>query len=224
MNGDRQRETGLIDGHDPHRRRMDAIYRRQRHIYDVTRRFILPGRDRLIRDLAVPDGGSVLEIGCGTARNLGMAARLFPAAKLYGIDLSDEMLRTARRKIGTSSITLAQADATAFDPAALFGTPLFDRVFLSYALSMIPGWREALSNALGCVAPGGRLSVVDFGQLEGWTPVVRAALFSWLARFTVEPRADLEDVMRELAEADAATLTFTRPLRGYAQYGIITKT
>ena len=50
--------------------RMDAIYRGQRHIYDVTRRYYLLGRDGLIADLDVPAGGTVLEIGCGTGRNL----------------------------------------------------------------------------------------------------------------------------------------------------------
>jgi S-adenosylmethionine-diacylgycerolhomoserine-N-methlytransferase len=55
--------------------RMDAIYRGQRHIYDLTRRYYLLGRDMLIRDLAPPAGGSVLEVGCGKARNLIAVAR-----------------------------------------------------------------------------------------------------------------------------------------------------
>ena len=49
---------------------MDRLYRRQRHFYDVTRKHYLLGRDRLIDGLAPPSGGRVLEIGCGTARNL----------------------------------------------------------------------------------------------------------------------------------------------------------
>ena len=50
--------------------RLDRNYRYQRRVYDLTRRYYLLGRNRLIADLAPPDRGCVLEIGCGTARNL----------------------------------------------------------------------------------------------------------------------------------------------------------
>ena len=49
---------------------MNQIYRWQRYIYDFTRKYYLLGRDRLIAELDVPPGGRVLEVGCGTARNL----------------------------------------------------------------------------------------------------------------------------------------------------------
>ena len=81
---------------------MDAIYRTQRHFYDLTRKYYLLGRDRLIRDLAPPPGGTVLEIGCGTGRNLISAARAWPEARLFGIDISEAMLATARAKVARS--------------------------------------------------------------------------------------------------------------------------
>ena len=77
---------------------MDRLYRRQRHFYDVTRKYYLLGRDRLIEGLAPPPGSRVLEIGCGTARNLVAAAQAWPDAQFYGIDISAEMLATARQR------------------------------------------------------------------------------------------------------------------------------
>ena len=59
---------------------MDRMYRHQRHIYDLTRKFYLLGRDRLIAALD-PAAGDVLEIGCGTGRNLILAARRYPNAR-----------------------------------------------------------------------------------------------------------------------------------------------
>ena len=106
---------------------MDRIYRHQRHIYDLTRKYYLLGRDRLIARLSPARGMRVLEIGSGTARNLVRAARAYPDIDLFGIDISHEMLETARRTVVrerlTAHIQLAQADATRFDPALLFGTP-----------------------------------------------------------------------------------------------------
>ena len=74
---------------------MDRLYSRQRFIYDATRRYYLWGRDELIANLDVPEGGTALEIGCGTARNLVAAARRYPSARLFGLDISEVMLATA---------------------------------------------------------------------------------------------------------------------------------
>jgi S-adenosylmethionine-diacylgycerolhomoserine-N-methlytransferase len=57
---------------------MDGVYRRQRHFYDLTRKYYLLGRDRMIAGLGVPPNGTVLELGCGTGRNIILAARHHP--------------------------------------------------------------------------------------------------------------------------------------------------
>ena len=210
-----------------HRSHMDGIYRYQRYIYDATRKYYLLGRDRLLDDLKPPAGGTILEIGCGTGRNLILAARRYPNARLYGFDISSEMLKTAHASIvraGLSDrITVAEGDATSFDAKALFGRAGFDRVFVSYAFSMIPPWRQAIAPALDAVAPGGRLHVVDFGQQEGWPRWFKAALFAWLAHFTVSPRADLEDALKAAAANAGAHLDFERLYRGYSDYAVLTR-
>ena len=57
---------------------MDRVYRHQRYIYDLTRKYYLFGRDRLIRELDLKPGERLVEIGCGTARNLVRIARRYP--------------------------------------------------------------------------------------------------------------------------------------------------
>jgi S-adenosylmethionine-diacylgycerolhomoserine-N-methlytransferase len=204
---------------------MDRLYRRQRHFYDVTRKHYLLGRDRLIEGLAPPTGGRVLEIGCGTARNLVAAARAWPKAHFYGLDISAEMLETARNVVGRAGlsgrIALARGDATSFDPAWLFGVPSFSRIFFSYSLSMIPDWRLALDRARFWLAAGGELHIVDFGGQERLPPWFRTGLRWWLSRFHVSPRDQLEAELRALAR-DAATLCrLERPHGGYAQYAVL---
>lgn len=203
---------------------MDRIYRRQRHVYDATRKFYLLGRDRLIHRLNPPAGGRVLEIGCGTARNLIVAARAYPDVQFFGIDISSEMLGTARRLVDceglASDIRLARADATTFDPAVLFGVPGFSRIFVSYSLSMMPGWQAVLDRALGWVAPGGELHVVDFGGQEGLPGWFRLGLRQWLRLFHVTPRDALEAELTLLGLRAGALTVFERPFRGYAQYAI----
>ncbi|WP_443971486.1 class I SAM-dependent methyltransferase [Sphingobium sp. CR28] len=197
-----------------HAARMDAQYGWQRHIYDLTRKYYLLGRDRLIRRLDVPSGGSVLEIGCGTGRNLALVARRYPEARLFGLDISAEMLKHALRQV--SGARLARADATHFDAHALFGQRQFDRVFISYSLSMIPGWEQALDQAARCVSPGGSLHIVDFGRQEGLPRWFRALLFAWLGRFHVTPRAALPVVLDDVAQYLGLTLEVRSLYRGYA--------
>ena len=200
---------------------MDAIYARQRHFYDLTRKYYLLGRDRLIAGLDLAEGGSVIEIGCGTARNLIAIARAWPEARLFGIDLSEAMLTTARANVARAGlserIVLAQGDATSFDAAALFGEDWFDRVVLSYTLSMIPEWRAAMSQAARVAR--GRVEIVDFGQQERLPAVFRRGLFAWLDRFDVTPRGGMAEVLWEIGALEALTPSFKALHRGYAWVG-----
>ena len=201
---------------------MDRIYRRQRHVYDLTRKYYLLGRDELIERLVPPEDGRVLEIGCGTARNLIAAARRWPQARFFGIDISGEMLNTARQVVARTEvagrITLARADATAFDPAWLFGVPCFSRVFFSYSLSMIPGWTSALAQAAAWLAPDGELHIVDLGGPERLPVMFRAGLRRWLRHFHVSPRDALQCELATLARQSGTVVRFDRPYGGYAQY------
>jgi S-adenosylmethionine-diacylgycerolhomoserine-N-methlytransferase len=206
--------------------RMNRMYRRQRHIYDGTRRYYLLGRDQLIANLKPEAGADVLEVGCGTGRNLVLAARRFPEARWFGIDVSTEMLTSAITAIArqglASRIKVAHGDATAFDPELLFGIPRFDHVMISYSLSMIPNWTLVLEAAIGRLKPGGRLHIVDFGRQQRLPGIARALLLRWLGLFDVTPRDDLERVLSAMATVSGAELMFERPFRGYAQYAVLT--
>ncbi|MCA8879239.1 MAG: methyltransferase domain-containing protein [Rhodobacteraceae bacterium] len=206
---------------------MDGVYRHQRFIYDVTRKYYLLGRDRMIEGLAVPAGGSVLEVACGTGRNLIRVARRYPDAQLCGFDISAEMLTTARASVGRAGLSdrirLAEGDATDFDPAAMFGVPAFDRILISYSLSMIPDWEAALAEAARHLAPGGQLAIVDFGQGAGLPTALTGALRRWLALFHVAPRAELPEALARVAQDIGAGLDIGHPYRDYAVTGRITR-
>ena len=199
-----------------HARRMDRMYRLQRHVYDATRKYYLFGRDAAIQGLDIPPGGSVLEIGCGTGRNLALIGRLFPQARLFGLDISTEMLISARAKLGAGSkAVLRIADATDFDPND-FGETGFDRIIISYALSMIPNWEGAIEAAIATLNPGGSLHIVDFGQQEHLPPFAKHVLQGWLKRFHVTPRGALGTVLAQRATRLGCTIEHRSIGRGYA--------
>lgn len=210
-----------------HASMMDGVYKYQRHFYDLTRKYYLLGRDRLLDELQVSENGTVLEIGCGTGRNLIQAAKRYPSARLFGVDISDEMLKTARaniEKAGFSDrIILAQGDATDFSPESLFGLDCFDRVFISYALSMIPDWKSTIRHSATLLGENGSLCMVDFGQQERLPKWFRSMLFAWLSKFHVTPRKELETYLQTLASQSSLQSNYQALFRGYAVLGSLSR-
>ena len=188
---------------------MDRVYRHQRHIYDITRKYYLLGRDRLIRELDAQPNEKIVEIGCGTARNLIGISKAYPDVQLFGLDASHEMLRSAEESVKHAQlqekITLAHGLAEDMTPELFGMKEKFDRAIFSYSLSMIPDWRRALRTAAENVRPGGSVHIVDFGDLEGlWSPVARA-IRAWLRLFHVAPR---DSLLKSLEAARDTTLSF----------------
>jgi S-adenosylmethionine-diacylgycerolhomoserine-N-methlytransferase len=199
---------------------MDRMYRWQHSFYDLTRKPYLLGRDRLIETIRPPAGAAVLEIGCGTGRNLIAAARKWPHAHFFGYDVSSVMLDHAQRAVQRAGldgrISLAQGDACSFDPREAFGAPRFDRLYFSYVLSMIPPWREALGAAASLLEPGGSLHIADFGDQQKLGAMFRAPLNLWLSAFNVQPRLELASEIAGIARSRHLRFEIDQIYRGYA--------
>jgi len=171
---------------------IESYYRLHARIYDATRWSFLFGRDAVLARATVthPAPERILEVGCGTGRNLVKLARCFPRAQITGVDLSDAMLAIARQK------TAASADRVSLVRRA-YDTPVdltrgHDLVLCSYALSMFnPGFDAAIAAARRDLAPGGRFALVDF----------HATRFRWFSRWMrvnhVRMDGQLRPVLRE---------------------------
>ena len=83
---------------------MDRMYRFTRHVYDLTRRYYLLGRDRMLAQVSTGPDTATLEVGCGTARNLIRLAMRREPGLHYGLDASQEMLDTAARSIANRRV------------------------------------------------------------------------------------------------------------------------
>jgi S-adenosylmethionine-diacylgycerolhomoserine-N-methlytransferase len=86
---------------------------------------------------------------------------------------------------------------------------------------MIFPWHQALVHGASLVAPGGRLSLVDFGQQDGLPRWFRGLLFAWLSKFHVRPPPDLAAAVVQTAANLGASSSFADLYRGYACYAEI---
>jgi S-adenosylmethionine-diacylgycerolhomoserine-N-methlytransferase len=183
--------------------KMDQQYRYQRYVYDLSRKYYLLGRDALLAEIPLQPGESLLEIGCGTGRNLTKLAYRYPAAQLYGIDASNMMLVTAANNLrGTlyeNKITLRQGLAGQISHTDFGLDKPFDHIVFSYVLSMIPGWQDALEHALSILKPRGCLHVVDFSDQQTMPAWFRRLLLQWLDWFHVHPDPAVPAYLEQLA-------------------------
>jgi S-adenosylmethionine-diacylgycerolhomoserine-N-methlytransferase len=199
---------------------MDRMYRHQRYFYDLTRKYYLLGRDRLLSEIDVQAGENVLEAGCGTGRNLIILAKRFPQANFFGLDASGEMLRTAQAKSGAENLknlTFKTALADTFDYRETFAlAEPFDTIFFSYSISMIPVWRESIQNALANLKSGRSVYIVDFYDQQDLPRWFQKILKGWLKKFHVQFWGDLMPYLKDLEKQGVGKLKITSVARRYA--------
>ena len=242
------RRQGGVD----HAAAMDRMYRLTRHVYDITRRYYLLGRDRMLERVVTARNTATLEVGCGTARNLIRLAQRPEPGQLYGLDASHEMLETAATSIektlgiaaasgdsrsSTSMpghtapghavrepIVLRQGLAEQLDAQRMFGRDEpFDTIFFSYCLSMIPTWPGAIDAAMANLRPGGHLLIVDFWDQKDLPGVFAAGLKRWLAMFHVHYRPEVHDAIVNLGTSGRGDVQFESVARRYAYIASIQK-
>jgi demethylmenaquinone methyltransferase/2-methoxy-6-polyprenyl-1,4-benzoquinol methylase len=124
--------------------------------------FMLPNgiRRKAVNALNIKNGDNVLEIGCGTGKNLPLLSKAAGAeGTVFGIDVSDGMLRragTLKQRRNLSNVELICTDAAKFIPSKKINSVLFS---LSYA-TMIHR-KDVLKKLWDLLEPGGRVVIMD---------------------------------------------------------------
>lgn len=153
---------GIVNANtDTSQNEVENYYRYHSRIYDATRWSFLFGRDTILDMIPdLPSQPRIIEIGCGTGKNIERLEYHFPDAGIIGVDLSEEMLKVAGDKLGNASqIELCNArygsDDLNLDPA--------DLILFSYSLTM---FGDEIENIFGQICrdlkSNGYIAVVDF--------------------------------------------------------------
>ncbi|MDX1639756.1 MAG: methyltransferase domain-containing protein [Balneolaceae bacterium] len=156
-----EQDYSLNQKTEPYRKKLERYYRLHSIIYDWTRWSFLFGREELLYHIPdLPPNSRILEVGCGTGKNLITLEYLFPDARIYGIDLSLEMIRRARAKMQDDG-QVKLIHGTYGDPRYQFEP--FNLILLSYSLSMLGNRIPAiLEQVHGDLVTDGYVAVVDF--------------------------------------------------------------
>ena len=146
-------------------RRIRKYYRFQSRIYDFSRWAFLFGRKEIVNRLEInpQDEFTLWEIGCGTGENLKNILLRYPKVKVIGIDVSEDMLQIARKKLDSFQGRYQLINApyeSSFRTVDLLSPEI---ILFSYSLSMInPHWESLIQKAYEDLDKNGRVAVVDF--------------------------------------------------------------
>ena len=163
-----------------------------------------PYRSRLIGRLRLDAASTVLDVACGTGLNFDLLQRAIgDSGRIVGVDNSPGTLELAHRRVtrrGWSNVELVEADAAGYRPAERF-----DASLCTFAIDIIPRWRETLSMMIDAVRPGGRVGLIGFAESsrEGFAVVNRAwrAAAPWFGGELDRPvRAEVRAVCHDVSE------------------------
>jgi Methylase involved in ubiquinone/menaquinone biosynthesis len=144
---------------------MRKAYARWAPIYDVVYDKLTEPAARAAVNAAVACGPRVLEAGVGTGLSLGY----YPArAEVYGVDLSEDMLRRAQDKVEKRGLTHVKS-LQVMDVTRLgFPDGMFDAVTAQFIITLVPEPEVALSEFARVLKPGGEIVLANhFGQPSG---------------------------------------------------------
>jgi phosphatidylethanolamine/phosphatidyl-N-methylethanolamine N-methyltransferase len=147
------------------------IYSEFARYYDkIFEGVFFPRIERVIHELDIEPGASVLEVGVGT----GLALSAYPPdCHLTGIDLAPDMLDRARRKVareGWKNIDLAVGDAQDLQ----FPDESFDYVTSFHVVSVVPEPKRMMREMVRVCRTGGTIVIINHFRSE--RPVIASVV------------------------------------------------
>jgi ubiquinone/menaquinone biosynthesis C-methylase UbiE len=165
-------EISALDNSDSVR--LISLYRKRAKRYDQSALLLYFAgfrhwsyRKRAIHSLALNQGDTVVDLGCGTGLNFSfLQEQVGPRGRIIGVDLTDAMLDQANTRIAaqdSSNVELVKSDVAGYVfPASVNG------ILSTFALTLVPEFDEVIRNGAEALQTGKRFVILDFKRPSGW--------------------------------------------------------
>jgi phosphatidylethanolamine/phosphatidyl-N-methylethanolamine N-methyltransferase len=139
-------------------KKVERVYSNYASVYDhIFGKVFHEGRESAVRNLNVPPGERILEVGVGT----GLSLPLYPShCRVTGIDLSSGMLEKARER--AAAHRLAHVELHQMDAGNMkFPDDSFDTVVAAYVVTAVPDYRKVMAEMIRVCRSGGRIILLN---------------------------------------------------------------
>ncbi len=114
----------------------------------------------------------VLDVGCGKGRFARVLQDQYPGAEIWGLDISEEMLRFVPAGIHTRAGSMTELP---------FAASTFDAVYATESLEHAVEIERAVDEMCRVLKPGGKLAIID-KNAEHWGKLKTPAWEKWFRR------------------------------------------
>lgn len=120
-------------------------------------------KQALIEHARIPDGATVIDLGCGTGTLTIGLKKQYPSARVIGVDADPEILEYAKTKASAAAVDVkfVQANATALPLDSGSAKRVVSSLFFHHL--MPSDKRLALSEVMRVLGEGGELHISDWG-------------------------------------------------------------
>ena len=153
---------------------------------------------KVVREMKIHKGDSILVFGSGTGRNLAlMEPYLSGEGRIVGLDIGEEMLRQARHRFeGHPRVSVENRRIDEVLPYR----GEFDKVFISFVLhGFIQEDRDIIiENAFRALRPGGEFIILDYNEFElNSSPWIVRSIFKMECPLATDfVSRDLQEILR----------------------------
>jgi demethylmenaquinone methyltransferase / 2-methoxy-6-polyprenyl-1,4-benzoquinol methylase len=159
-----------------HSLQVQSMFARIAGRYDLMNRLMTAGQDvrwrsEVIRQAALPENGSLLDLGTGTGDLALESLRQGKNSRATAADFTLEMMRVGQGRIENERLSWCGADALNLP----FASNSFDAVVSGFLMRNVSDVPQALKEQVRVLRPGGRLVILD-------TTRPRPSLFSPLVQ------------------------------------------
>jgi phosphatidylethanolamine/phosphatidyl-N-methylethanolamine N-methyltransferase len=206
-------------GNDIDRAGIARAYGRWAPVYDlVFGKVFDPGRQSTIA-IADTIGGRILDVGVGTGLSLSDYAS---TTKLYGVDISEPMLRKAQQRVRSLNLTNVETLAVMDAKHLAFADSFFDAVVAQYVITAVPDPEATLDDFIRVLKPGGELILVNhIGAERGPRRLFELAFAPLARRLGWRPEFPWARIVNWAAKHGGVTLSEHRPMPPMGPFSLI---
>jgi len=130
----------------------------------------------LLKELTGLDFNTVLDLGCGTGAVMQAIFELFPDKRVYGIDISENMLQKAKEKLkDKATLTLGDSEHLPY------ANEMFDVVYCNDSFHHYPAPEKVIAEVYRVLKPTGSFIISDC-----WQPFFGRIFMNAFMRFSNE--------------------------------------